>query len=139
MLALVSCSREPANRHSDTLLQAQVDALQGQRYRDMLLHDEADALYAKTVLTELRDGHPTNALELLELQIDTSVNMIDHSLPKLSGWERDNALSTLRLLKTYREKHPRQQEAVIPDAEKQDTETLNQARENASRILSDLK
>jgi len=65
--------------------------------------------------------------------------MIDHSLSKVSGPEREAALGTLRSLKAYREAHPPQQEAVIPDAEKQDAEALKQANQKASQILSDLK
>lgn len=121
-LGLVSCSHEPATRYSDTIF-----------------HAETDALYAKGVLTELREGHRTNALELLEMQIDTSVIMIDQSLTNLSGTERDGAMSTLRLLKAYREAYPRKQEAVIPGSDKKDTETMIKARRDASRILSDLK
>ena len=122
ILALVGCSRESANPHSD-----------------ILLHAQADAVEAKIVLTELRDGHLTNALELLEMRIDTSVIIISHSVSNISGAERGMALGTLRSLKAYRETHPRQQEAVIQDAEKQDAETIIQASQNASRILSDLK
>ncbi len=107
--------------------------------RDILLHAQSEALEAKIVLTELRDGHLTNALELLEMQIDTSVILIDHSLPSLSAPERDEALSTLRLLRAYRKAHPRQREAAIQDADKQDRETVAQASQKASRILNDLR
>lgn len=126
LVVLVGCSRKS-------------DVCRRDLQRDILLHAQSDALEAKIVLTQLREAHLTNALELLEMQIDTSVIMIDHSLTNLSGAEREEALGTLRSLKAYREAHPRQQEAVIQDAEKQDAEALKQASQKASQILSDLK
>jgi len=60
-------------------------------------------------------------------------------LPSLSAPERDQALGTLRLLRAYREAHPRQREAVIQDADKADAQALIQASQKASQILSDLK
>ena len=126
LVAFVGCSRKS-------------DISQRDPQRDILLHAQADALEAKIVLTELRDGHPTNALELLEMQIDTSVITIDHSLTNLSGSEREAALGTLQSLKAYREAHPRQREAIIQGADKEDVEAMIQASQKASRILSDLK
>jgi hypothetical protein len=128
VLALAGCSRKSDAPHSDV-----------NPHREYLLHAQADALQAKIVLTELRDGHRTNALELLEMQIDTSVIMIDHSLSKVSGPEREAALGTLRVLKAYREAHPRQREAVLQDVDKEDAAELIRAAQEASRILSDLK
>jgi CheY-like chemotaxis protein len=129
LLVLVGCSRKSDGPRSDINL----------RTSDFLLHAEGDALNAKIVLTELRDGRSTNALELLEMQIDASIVMIDHSLPNVSGAERERALGTLRLLKAYREAHPRQREAVIQGADKQDAEALMQGSQEASHILSGLK
>jgi hypothetical protein len=129
LMVLVGCSRKPDISQRDPQ----------REQRDILLHAQSDALQAKIILTQLRDGHLTNALELLEMQIDTSVIMIDHSLPSLSGPQRDEALGTLRSLKAYREAHPRQQEAVIQDTDKQDAEALKQASQKASQVLSDLK
>ena len=128
LLTLVGCSRKADNGHSDV-----------NPHRDYLLHAQVDALCAKDVLTELRDGHSTNALEMLEMQIDSSVIIIDHSLTNLSGWERDSALGTLRVLKAYREAHPRKHEAVFQDVDKENAALLIQGAEEASRILSDLK
>ena len=129
LLVLVGCSRKSDSPRSDINL----------RTSDFLLHAETDALYAKTILNELRDGRSTNALELLEMTIDTSIIMIDHSLSKVSGPEREAGLGTLRLLKAYREAHPRQREAVLQEADKGDMETMIQASQEVSRILSDLK
>jgi hypothetical protein len=126
LVVLVGCSRKP-------------DVSQRDPQRDILLHAQSSALEAKIVLTELRAGRLTNALELLEMQIDTSVMMIDHSLSKFSGPEREAALGTLRSLKAYREAHPRQREAVIQDADKEDAEAIMQASQKTSLILSDLK
>lgn len=128
LLALVSCSRKSDNPRSDI-----------NPHKDMLLYAQGDALYAKNVLIELRDGHLTNALELLEMQIDTSIIMIDHSLSNVSGAGREQALGTLRSLKAYREAYPRKREAVFQDADKEDAKLTIQATQEASRILGDLK
>jgi hypothetical protein len=127
LLALIGCSCKSDHPRGDI-----------NPSRDYLLHAQTDALQAKIVLTELRDGHLTNALELLEMQIDTSIVMID-SLSHVPGPERDAALDTLRVLKAYREAHPRQREAILQDADKEDVEEMNRATQKASRILSDLK
>ena len=116
LLVITGCSRKTQNPHSGVLLNAQ-----------------ANALEAKIALTELRAGRVTNALELLEQKIDSSVIIIDHSLSKVADRERDAALGTLRALKAYREAHPRQREAIIPDV---DTKEMAQ---EASRILGELK
>jgi hypothetical protein len=128
LAAIAGCARQSDSPHSSINAQS-----------DILLHAQSDALQAKIVLTELRDGRSTNALELLEMQIDTSIIMIDHSLTNVSGAERGAALGTLRSLNAYRETHPRQREAVIQDAGKDDAATMIKASQEASRILSDLK
>ena len=68
LLVVIGCSRKAVNQHSRILLGAQ-----------------SDALAAKIVLSELREGRVTNALELLEQQIDSATIIIDGSLPKVSG------------------------------------------------------
>jgi hypothetical protein len=78
-------------------------------------------------------------LELLEMQIDTSVIMIDHSLSKASGPERASALDVLRSLKAYRVAHPRQREAGFQDLSKEEAKALVHASQQASHILSGLK
>ena len=122
LLALAGCSRQPDNPPYHNLLRAQ-----------------ADAAEARILLTELRDGRVTNALELLETQMDTAIIQIDQSLAKVPGPERDTALAILQLLKEYRTTHPRQQEAVLREVTKEDAEELARGTQAASRILSDLK
>ena len=116
-LALTSCSRKAENPHNIILLRA-----------------ESDALQAKILLTELRAGRLTNALELLENKMDGSIITIDHSLSKITASERrDPAFGVLRSLKEYRRTHPRHQEAIMPDIEYGDM------TQKASRILSEVK
>jgi hypothetical protein len=116
LLLITGCSRKTENPRNRILLDAQGNALQ-----------------AKVLLTELRGGHLTNALELLEQQIDSSIIIMDGSLLKVAAPERDGALGTLRSLKAYREAHPRERQAVIPET---DNEEMTR---KASRILSELK
>ena len=123
LLALAGCSRMTHNRHSDVLLGAR-----------------ADALEAKIVLTELRAGRFTNALELLEAQIDISIIKIDASLAKVTGPEREAALGTLQSLKAYRAAHPRQREAVIPDGmTAEEKARIEEMTRKASGILGEVK
>lgn len=117
MVGLVGgCSRKATGPHNPVLLGAQ-----------------SDALAAKIVLTELRDGRLTNALELLEQQIDSSIIAIDSRLAKLPEHDRETAIGVLESLKAYRVAHPRRQEAVIPDVE---YEAMIQ---KAAQVLSQLK
>lgn len=96
----------------------------------LLIDSQADALEAKILLTELRTGHLTNALELLEEKLDSSIILIaDQS--KLTDSE---VLDTLRAIKEYREKYPRKNEAVIPDM----PSTL-EISEKATGILAEVK
>jgi hypothetical protein len=122
LLALAGCSRQPENPQ-----------------RAMLLRAQADAAEARILLTELREGRVTNAVELLETQMDTAIIQIDRSLAKVSGPERDTALAILRFLKEYRTAHPRQREAVLREVTKEDAEELARGTQEASRILSNLK
>jgi hypothetical protein len=55
----------------------------------LLASAQAEAMAAKIVLTELREGRLTNALELLEQQIDCSIIAIGSSLSKVSEPERE--------------------------------------------------
>ena len=127
----ISCSRKPDISRRDPQ----------REQRDFLLHAQSDALQANIVLTQLRDGHLTNALELLEMQIDASVILIGSFFAEsFFLLQRVTRLwARCGCLKAYREAHPRQREAVIEDADKQDLEALVQASQKASRILSDLK
>jgi len=118
LLPFAGCSRKPDNPHVRILLDAQGNALQD-----------------KILLTELRDGRLTNALELLEQQMDSSIIIMKGSLSKVGGPNGDAALGTLRSLKAYRETHPRKREAVIPDTDTENEELMRKA----SRILSELQ
>ncbi len=116
LVALVGCSGKAVIPRSHLLLGAQ-----------------AEALAAKIVLTELRAGRITNALELLEQQIDCTIIMIGSSLLKGTEPEREIAVGALQSLKAYRVAHPRHVEALIPET---DTEEMSR---KAAHILSELK
>lgn len=96
----------------------------------LLIDSQADALEAKILLIELRTGRLTNALELLEEKLDSSIILIaDQS--KLTDSE---VLHTLRAIKDYREKYPRKNEAVIPD-----TPSTSEISEKATSILAEVQ
>lgn len=122
LLALTGCSRHPDQRNNEILLRA-----------------ETDAAEARILLTELRNGRTTNALELLEAQMDTAIIKIDRTLSKVSGPDHDNALDTLRFLKEYRAAYPRQREAVVREVTKEDALELARGTQEATRILNTLK
>jgi len=107
-------------------------------YAKTILTFETDALAAKILLTELRAGRATNAMELLEQQIDSSVIVIDGALSDLEADDREKALDTLRALKDYREQHPRRKEAAIEGMETYGAFTADMTA-RASNILSELE
>ena len=104
---------------------------------DALLNAESDALEAMTLLTELRAGRVTNVIELLEMEVDSSILLIHGELSQATESERQSALETLDLLKKYRASHLRRREAIIPDTESFADYTSNMMH-TASNILNDL-
>ncbi len=116
-LALLGgCSRKPDNP-----------------YARLVLDSQANALQAQILVTELRDGRLTNAVELLEEQIDSSIIIIDSNLSRVGGQQAEAGVGTLRLLKAYRQTHPRRREAVIGDTNNEEM------MRKAARVLSELK
>lgn len=111
-----------------------------ERYQDMLANQQAETLAAWILLTELREERITNAVELLEMRIDSSVLFLNGSPSnvKASVPEREMSLNILQSIKAYRETHPRRQEAIIPDAESYADFSENM-RQRVSNILSELK
>ena len=71
-----------------------------------------DALNSKILLTEIREGRITNAIEILEFSIDCSIVEMEHST-NFDAVTRQEAMQTLRALKEYRLVYPRKTEAVI--------------------------
>ena len=90
----------------------------------------SDALVDKTLLTEIREGRVTNADEMLEFSIDCSIVEMEHST-NCDPATQQRILETLQLLKQYREKYPRKNEAVIgaDDELKQNLKTTQEASE----------
>lgn len=96
----------------------------------LLAQTMGDALVDKTLLTEIREGHITNAIEILEFSIDCSVVEMKHSTNCDSATQRQIS-QTLRLLKEYRHKYPRNNEAVFGEGDEsnQDRKVTEEANE----------
>lgn len=93
----------------------------------------ADA--ARVILLELRTGHITNAIELLEQQIDVGILATASQLPTLSGEPRQQAESFMTSVREYRIVHPRKAEASLPDTDDIATE-MQIARDRATEALN---
>jgi hypothetical protein len=117
-MVLTSCWRRPDNSGLDKLNSFVISKSMG------------DALVAKTLLTEIRAGRLTNAIETLEFTIDCSVVEMEHT-NKCDAATQQQILQTLRLVKKYRQQYPRKNEAVIGEGEelKQDLKTAQDARD----------
>jgi hypothetical protein len=102
----------------------------------MLLNAEAEALAARIVLDELRAGRLANALELLEQTLDTGVLAIDSLGRRLGAVEHERAAASLRVLRDYRQRHPRKPEAAIQGV---DEPALRQGQQRVREILHGTK
>jgi hypothetical protein len=94
-----------------------------------------DALAAKTLLTEIREGRITNAVETLEFAIDCSILEMGHAT-NCDAVTQQQALQTLRLLNEYRQKYPRKIEAVIGEGDelKQNRKITEEANEFLEKV-----
>ena len=101
-----------------------------------LLGAKGEALAARIVLDELRAGRLANALELLEQALDTAVLAIDSFSQKLGPAERKLAAATLRVLRDYRQRHPRKSEAAIEGIDETD---LHRTQMRVLKILNETK
>ncbi len=100
--------------------------------RTALLNAEAEALAARILLDELRAGRLATAMELLEQTVDSGVVAIDSLGQKLGSAEREQAAAALRVLRDYRQRHPRKREAHIDGA---DESSLRQTESKVGEIL----
>jgi hypothetical protein len=102
----------------------------------MLSNAQAKALAARILLDELRAGRIETALELLEQSMDTSILMIDGFARKAKPPQQASAAESLRIVRKYRQRHPRKTEAVI-DATDDGLEKKT-TQEKVKRILDEI-
>jgi hypothetical protein len=105
----------------------------------LALREGAHALELSIILSDLREGRVTNAMELLEQRLDTAVIALGTSMPKIDTTEQQRAQGVLHAVKGYRMKYPRQREAVFSDMEEHLASQLDQVREAAGRILDQVE
>ena len=103
----------------------------------LLAKTVADALVDKTLLTEIREGRTTNAIEILEFSIDSSIVQMAHS----TNWDaatQQEISQTLSLLKQYRQKYPRKIEAITGEGAKlkQDRKITEEANDILEHVGS---
>jgi hypothetical protein len=101
----------------------------------MLLNAQAEGLAARILLDELRAGRVAVALELLEQRLDTSVLAINGFSREVSPERKASAVESLRILRQYRERHPRKTEAVIDAAD--DGLDMQETQKKVKRILDE--
>lgn len=73
-----------------------------------LLYAESAALEAETILSSFRGGDERVALESLEGGIDSAVCRIWDLSSDAPERDRQRAMTTLRIIRAYRQKYPRQ-------------------------------
>ena len=98
----------------------------------LLLRAQADALATRIVLDELRAGRLANALELLEQHLDASVLTLHRFAQDTDTASRQQATDSLRVVRDYRQRHPRKTEAPIDD-----TPTTLQTQRRVQEILDE--
>jgi hypothetical protein len=91
-----------------------------------------DALTDKILLTEIREGRVTNALELMEFSMDCSIMEMEHATNSDAATQKE-LLQTLTLLKEYRQKYPRKVEAVSDEGD--DVEQDHKITKDANEFL----
>lgn len=101
----------------------------------MLMNEIGDALTDKVLLTEIRQGHITNAINMLEYSVDCSVLALTHST-NYDLARQQQVRQTLHLLKEYRLKYPReiQTNAITDDETKGVVETAKKAEEILGKV-----
>jgi hypothetical protein len=104
-----------------------------------LLNSEAEVLVTRILLDELRAGRVANALELLEQRIDAGVMMIHGFSKNAEPAEHERVAGTLRIIREYRQRHPRKTEAVMEGAEgvEESVADADQKRAKVQRILDE--
>lgn len=108
-----------------------------ERYLRELPNLMSSAAHGRVLLQELRSGRTSNAVELLEQQVDVAVIGLFASTHYLPPAERDEALRTLREIRVYREQFPRKREAVLEDTENVAAD-LDSMRARAQQLLSEI-
>ena len=92
------------------------------------------------VLENLRKHRVDRALEALEQQLDTVTVMLNTLTKELEQpADRERAVQTLRLIRNYRQFHPRQAETDMSKFEQTLVEEARNLRERARRILEEIK
>lgn len=92
-----------------------------------------EAIGSKILLTEIREGRISNALESLEISIDSSVVIMGRAINQSDETQRE-ILQALRMVKAYRQQYPREPKALVHDDEE-----LRESAKEAQRILESIK
>jgi hypothetical protein len=80
-------------------------------HRALVTHEIASLLASRVVLEELRLGHFSNAVELLESSVDSSVLQITHGGYRVNESTRGQIEASLHIIAGYRSRYPRTIEA----------------------------
>lgn len=94
----------------------------------MLLENAGQALVNKILLSEIREGRISNAIESLEFSIDCSVVVMGQKT-NYNSLNEEQILRTLRMLKEYRQQYPRQ--SKTPTTANESDEAARESAENA--------
>jgi hypothetical protein len=102
-------------------------------HKVILIEKSSEALANQVVLTEIRNGRLSNAIELLEFSLDCSVVYISSSKNQNVD-DREHIVRCLKVIKEYRQKYPRQ-EGIISGIDHADTMEISK---KAASIIKDV-
>ena len=93
-----------------------------------------DALASKILLTEIREGRISNAIEVLEFSIDCSVVVMGQATNRDTA-RQQQTVQVLQMIKQYRDKYPREVQTNVHDSDSiEEIETAKRAVEILSKM-----
>ena len=105
-----------------------------------LLQVLAKASVTQLALGSLRSKDVSQALELLEIDLDASVIALSRLSKEVPPSERESAISALQSIRTYRRIHPRRVEADLDSmASGLLVRASNLGRDRADKILGEIE
>lgn len=95
-----------------------------------------ELIASRMLLTAIREDRIADALEVLEVSVDTNVFVLWNNFEQVDAFTKDLYLDTLRRVKSYREKWPRTIDVALLSTNDIEIEPLQQSANEAREILA---